>query len=68
MPIITIDMGDGREMVRTITGNSIHYVLDAKGRVVDGIPGLYGATRFSGSCPARPPWRHACRARTTPRS
>jgi hypothetical protein len=46
VPVITIDMGDGRKMVRTITGNSIHYVLDYNGRVVDGIPGLYGAKTF----------------------
>ncbi len=46
VPKITIDMGDGRSIVRTITGNSIHYVLAADGRVVDGIPGLYGARAF----------------------
>src|SRR5262249_5911580 len=28
VPHITIDFGDGRKMDRTITGNSIHYVLD----------------------------------------
>ncbi|MCH6551754.1 MAG: hypothetical protein IH804_07045 [Planctomycetes bacterium] len=31
-PRITIDFGDGRSIVRTITGNSIHYLLDADGR------------------------------------
>jgi hypothetical protein len=46
VPVITIDMGDGRKVVRTITGNSIHYVLDRRGRVVDGLPGLYGAKTF----------------------
>jgi hypothetical protein len=46
VPVITIDMGDGRKVVRTITGNSIHYVLDARGRVVDALPGLYGAQAF----------------------
>jgi hypothetical protein len=46
VPVVTIDMGDGRKIVRTITGNSIHYVLDSKGRVVDGIPGLYGPKAF----------------------
>lgn len=45
-PRITIDMGDGRKIERTITGNSAHYVLDANGRVVDGIPGLYGPGAF----------------------
>jgi hypothetical protein len=46
VPKITIDMGDGRKIERTITGNSIHYVMDEKGRVVDGVPGLYGAKAF----------------------
>jgi hypothetical protein len=46
-PHITIDMGDGRTIERTITGNSVHYVMDASGRVVDGIPGLYTASDFA---------------------
>lgn len=46
VPRITIDMGDGRRIERTITGNSIHYVMDAGGRVVDAVPGLYGARPF----------------------
>lgn len=45
-PKITIDFGDGRRLERTITGNSIHYVLDADGRVVDALPGLYGPREF----------------------
>lgn len=45
-PRITIDMGDGRTMVRTITGNSVHYVLDEEGRVVDALPGLYAPPQF----------------------
>jgi hypothetical protein len=45
-PRITIDFGDGRKLERTITGNSLHYVLDAQGRVVDALPGLYGARAF----------------------
>jgi hypothetical protein len=45
-PVITIDFGDGRKVVRTVTGNSLHYVLDAKGRAVDAIPGLYGPAAF----------------------
>src|SRR5204863_3294298 len=35
VPRITIDFGDGRKVERTITGNSIHYVLDADGRILD---------------------------------
>lgn len=46
VPKITIDMGDGRRMERTLTGNSIHYILDANGRVIDALPGLYGPAVF----------------------
>jgi hypothetical protein len=47
-PKITVDYGDGHRLERTITGNSIHYVLDANGRLVDAIPGLYGPKAFRG--------------------
>ena len=47
VPIITIDFGDGRTIKRTITGNSLHLVLDAQGRTVDVLPGLYGAGFFA---------------------
>ena len=43
---ITIDFGNGHKLVQTITGNSIHYVLDADGRAVDALPGLYNARTF----------------------
>jgi hypothetical protein len=46
VPVITIDFGNGRKLVQTIAGNSIHYVLDADGRVVDALPGLYNARTF----------------------
>ncbi len=46
VPVITLDFGDGRVMKSTITGNSIHYVLDADGRPIDAIPGLYGPAAF----------------------
>lgn len=46
VPRITIDMGDGRRIERTITGNSIHYILDANGNPIDALPGLYGAKTF----------------------
>jgi hypothetical protein len=45
-PVITIDFGDGRKLVRTITGNSIHYILDSEGHLIDGLPGLYGPRAF----------------------
>lgn len=45
-PRVTIDFGDGRKLERTVTGNSIHYVLDSDGRPIDAIPGLYGPAAF----------------------
>jgi hypothetical protein len=45
-PRITIDFGDGRKIERTITGNSIHYILMPDGTVIDAIPGLYGPEMF----------------------
>jgi len=45
-PRITIDFGDGRKIERTITGNSIHYVLTPDGKVIDAIPGLYSPVAF----------------------
>ncbi len=45
-PVVTIDFRDGRKIQRTITGNSIHYVLDAEGRPLDAVPGLYGPKAF----------------------
>ena len=46
VPTVTVDFGDGRKLLRTVTGNSIHYVLDSRGRVVDGLPGLHGPAQF----------------------
>jgi hypothetical protein len=46
VPKVTIDFGDGRKLERTLTGNSIHYVLDSDGRVIDALPGLYGPKAF----------------------
>ncbi len=45
-PKVTIDFGDGRQIVRTITGNSIHYILDPKGTIIDALPGLYSPDEF----------------------
>lgn len=46
VPTITINFGDGRKMERTLTGNSIHYVIDSEGRVIDALPGMYGPGAF----------------------
>ena len=45
-PRVTIDFGDGRKLERTLTGNSIHYILDSDGRPLDAVPGLYGPAAF----------------------
>jgi len=47
VPRITIDFGDGRQLERTLTGNSAHYVLDEAGRPLDCLPGLYGPGAFT---------------------
>ncbi|HEY0371816.1 MAG TPA: hypothetical protein VGD79_07425 [Thermoanaerobaculia bacterium] len=46
VPQVTIDMGDGRKIRQTITGNSVHYLLDADGRVLDALPGLHSPKAF----------------------
>lgn len=46
VPKVTIDFGDGRELRTTLTGNSAHYVLDADGRPLDVLPGLYDPVAF----------------------
>ena len=45
-PKVTIDFGDGRKIERTLTGNSIHYILDEKGEIIDALPGLYSPQMF----------------------
>ncbi len=45
-PVMTIDFGDGRQIKRTVTGNSIHYVLNADGQPIEALPGLYGPQAF----------------------
>jgi hypothetical protein len=45
-PKVTIDFGDGRKIERTLTGNSIHYILDENGQVLDALPGLYSPPVF----------------------
>jgi hypothetical protein len=46
VPQVTVDFGDGRRLTGTVTGNSIHYVLDSRGRLVDALPGLNGPGAF----------------------
>lgn len=49
VPVVSIDMGDGRMMKTTLTGNSIHYVLDETGLPIDAIPGLNSPDYFKSS-------------------
>ncbi len=46
VPLVTIDFGDGRRIERTLTGNSVHVVLDSRGRAVDALPGLFDKPTF----------------------
>jgi hypothetical protein len=46
VPKVTVDYGDGRRLVGTVTGNSVHYLLDPHGRLVDALPGLHAPHRF----------------------
>lgn len=69
VPIVTLDFGDGRRIERTLTGNSVHLVLDARGRAVDALPGLFApeaflelladARAFGRAAPAALPSMHA---------
>lgn len=47
VPIVTIDLGNGRRITKTLTGNSAHLVLDSDGRVVDALPGLFSRDVFA---------------------
>lgn len=46
VPVVTFDLGQGRQIRQTITGNSLHYVIDPTGYVVDVLPGVYDADTF----------------------
>jgi len=47
VPKVTIDFGNGKTLVKTLTGNSTHLVLDVHGRPVDALPGLFTAEVFA---------------------
>jgi hypothetical protein len=47
VPKVTIDFGNGKTLVKTLTGNSTHLVLDMHGRPVDALPGLFSAEVFA---------------------
>jgi hypothetical protein len=46
-PKVTVDFGDGRKLENTVTGNSLHLVLDVDGKPLDALPGLYGPKAFA---------------------
>ncbi len=46
VPKVTIDFGNGRTLVRTITGNSLHAVLREDGSPADAVLGLLSADAF----------------------
>jgi hypothetical protein len=46
VPRVTIDFGNGRRLERTLTGNSVHVVLDPLGRPRDALPGLFAREVF----------------------
>jgi hypothetical protein len=46
VPTVTIDFGDGRRIQKTLTGNSVHLILDPGGRPVDALPGLFAPAVF----------------------
>jgi hypothetical protein len=46
VPLVSIDFGDGHVVKRTLTGNSIHYLLASDGKVIDALPGLMNADTF----------------------
>src|SRR5690349_18099196 len=48
VPLVTIELGDGRVLRQTITGNSVHYLLSADGEPLDLLPGLYSPAAFRG--------------------
>jgi hypothetical protein len=46
VPHITIDMGDGKTVTRTVRGNAVMYLVKPDGKVVDAFPGVYTAKDF----------------------
>jgi hypothetical protein len=46
VPKVTVYYGDGRQLLTTLTGNSVHYLLSADGTPLDALPGLYSPDAF----------------------
>lgn len=41
VPRIKIDLGDGKEVTRTVRGNAVMYLCNSDGKVIDAYPGIY---------------------------
>ncbi len=46
VPKITVDLGDGKKVARTVRGNAVMYLLNPDGKVVDAYPGVYTPEDF----------------------
>ncbi|MEQ1821293.1 MAG: hypothetical protein ABL949_02165 [Fimbriimonadaceae bacterium] len=46
VPRVTIDLGDGKPIQRTVRGNAVMYLLNSDGKVIDAFPGIYTADDF----------------------
>lgn len=46
VPKITVDLGDGKKITRTVRGNAVMYVCNSEGKVVDAYPGVYTGEDF----------------------
>ncbi|HRK21840.1 MAG TPA: hypothetical protein PLX06_08530 [Fimbriimonadaceae bacterium] len=46
VPKIEIDLGDGKKITRTVRGNAVMYLCNAKGEVIDAFPGVYTSEDF----------------------
>jgi len=46
VPKITIEYPDGTKQIQTITGNSMHLMMNSEGEIIDALPGLYGPAFF----------------------
>ncbi|MBC8064238.1 MAG: hypothetical protein H7Y17_05365, partial [Chlorobia bacterium] len=46
VPKITVDLGDGKKITRTVRGNAVMYICNSDGKVVDAYPGVYTGEDF----------------------
>ena len=55
VPRVTIDFGNGKQLVRTVRGNAVMYLVSPEGKVFDAFPGVYTKDDF---LPAASPAAH----------